>query len=230
MTEISPFRGFSDSTFRFFHQIAANNNREWFQEHKQEYIDNVQSPAQSFVIALGERLRVVSPELAYDPRPHGGSLMRIYRDIRFSKDKSPYKTHIGINFWEGDKKSRKPGFHFYMDATGARLYAGMHMFSKPQLKAYREAVADDKLGADLATAIRSIETNLGFEIGGDQLKRVPSGFDSDHPRGDLLRYKGLYAGSPFIEIEQLLSPDVVDLCLDYAHTLSPLNLWFNQAM
>ncbi len=230
MNAIAPFRGFPERAFSFFREIAANNSREWFEAHKQEYIDNVQSPAQSFVVALGERLRAVSPELTYDPRPHGGSIMRIYRDIRFTKDKSPYKAHLGINFWQGGKKSGKPGVHFYMDVTGGRLYAGMHQFSKGALSAYRKAVADKRLGADLDTALRSIESNPGFEIGGEQFKRVPRGYDPDHPRGDLLRYKGLYAMSPFIEIEQLGSPDVVDLCLDYAQALSPLNLWFDQAL
>ena len=90
--EIMPFEGFPKEGFKFFRDIKANNNREWFQEHKQEYIDYLQDPAVAFVIALGERLKSDFPGISYDTRTNGaGSVMRIYRDIRFSKDKSPYK-------------------------------------------------------------------------------------------------------------------------------------------
>jgi len=149
MSEIPPFTGFPEGGFEFLRQIAVNNNKAWFEAHKSEYVENLQRPAQAFVVTLGERLRSVFPAIGYDPRPHGGSLMRIYRDIRFSKDKSPYKTHIGANFWDGDRKGEGSGFHFFMDAEGARLYVGHHEFSKPLLQAYRAAVLDERQGKQL---------------------------------------------------------------------------------
>ena len=126
MSDIPPFTGFPEQGFEFLRQIARNNSKAWFEAHKAEYIQDLQLPAQALVVALGERLRSLFPTIGYDPRPHGGSLMRIYRDVRFSKDKSPYKTHIGANFWDGERKAEGSGFHFFMDAEGARFYVGHH--------------------------------------------------------------------------------------------------------
>ena len=111
------FEGFPAAGFEWFRKLAKNNNRTWFEKHKQEYVDNLQAPALAMVVELGERLKSVVPSISYDARPNGGSMMRIYRDIRFSKDKTPYKTHIGINWWEGSGKGGT-GFHFFMDAEG----------------------------------------------------------------------------------------------------------------
>jgi uncharacterized protein (TIGR02453 family) len=228
MTDIPPFTGFPSGAFLFLRQIAANNNKPWFEGHKAEYVENLQLPAQALVVALGERLRSVFPDIGYDPRPHGGSLMRIYRDIRFSKDKSPYKDHIGANFWDGERKGQGSGFHFFMDAQGARLYVGYHEFSKSLLEAYRAAVLDGRRGKQLQTAVDELRRKKGYAVGGEQSKRVPAGFDPGHPRADLLRYKGLYGQSPHIEVKTLQSPGLVDRCLEYAQSMAPLHRWFKQ--
>lgn len=227
MTEIHAFTGFPKDGLRFFRDIAANNNREWFQEHKQDYLNNLQAPALAFLVEFGEKLKVIVPGIRYDTRTNGaGSLMRIYRDIRFSKDKSPYKDHLGINFWEGAGKKGNPGFHFWMDARGAALYGGFHGFPKPFLAAYREAVAGDALGSELRKIVAELDSEPGFAVGGEQLKRVPPGYPQDHPRGDLLRYKGLYARGPKLEPADLQSPDLIDTCLEHAQVLAPLHRWF----
>ena len=105
------FSGFPEEAARFLTQLSENNNRDWFNARKQVYANTIVTPAIAFVEAMGERLKYLSPHIQYDTRTNGqGSLMRIYRDIRFSKDKSPYKTWIGIRFWEGaGKKSELPG-------------------------------------------------------------------------------------------------------------------------
>jgi uncharacterized protein (TIGR02453 family) len=228
MSAIPPFAGFPEAAFSFFRQLAVNNHKTWFEAHKAEYVQNLQLPAQAFVVALGERLRKLFPALGYDPRPHGGSLMRIYRDIRFSKDKSPYKTHIGANFWDGERKGEGSGFHFFMDADGARLYVGHYEFSKPRLQAYRSAVLDERRGKRLQRVMADLKASKGFGVGGEQSKRVPAGLDPDHPRADLLRYKGLYGASPHIEVKILLRPGLVDRCLEYAQTMAPLHRWFRE--
>lgn len=229
MTEIQAFSGFPKDGLRFFREVAANNNREWFQEHKQDYLDNLQAPALAFLVEFGEKLKVIVPGIRYDTRTNGaGSLMRIYRDIRFSKDKSPYKDHLGINFWEGAGKQGNPGFHFWMDASGAALYGGFHGFPRPFLAAYREAVAGEQLGSRLEKIMAELESKPGFAVGGEQLKRVPPGYSKDHPRGDLLRYKGLYARGPKLEPAELQSADLVDTCLEHARVLAPLHRWFVQ--
>ena len=228
MSEIPPFTGFPEEAFEFLRQIAVNNNKAWFEAHKLDYVENLQRPAQAFVVTLGERLRAIFPDIGYDPRPHGGSLMRIYRDIRFSKDKSPYKTHIGANFWDGERRGEGSGFHFFMDAEGARLYVGHHEFSKPLLQAYRAAVLDERQGKQLQAAVVELLSARGFEVGGEQSKRVPAGFDADHPRADLLRHKALYGRSPQIPVKTLQSSGLVERCLEYSRTLAPLHRWFLQ--
>jgi uncharacterized protein (TIGR02453 family) len=227
MDEVQAFEGFPEEGFRFFRELAVNNNREWFTEHKQEYIDYLQTPAVSLVVELGERLKAEFPGIAYDLRTNGaGSIMRIYRDIRFSKDKTPYKTHIGINFWEGPQKKGSPGFHFYMDTEGAAFYGGYHVFPKEYLTAYRESVASDASGEELRKALDKMVKNKGFEFGGEQLKKVPPGYDKESPHGNLLRYKGLWVKSSKLNPNILSSPALVDTCVQYAHIMGSVHRWF----
>jgi uncharacterized protein (TIGR02453 family) len=227
MDEVQAFEGFPEEGFRFFRELAVNNNREWFTEHKQEYIDYLQTPAVSLVVELGERLKAEFPGIAYDLRTNGaGSIMRIYRDIRFSKDKTPYKTHIGINFWEGPQKKGSPGFHFYMDTEGAAFYGGYHVFPKEYLTAYRESVASDASGEELRKALDKLVKNKGFEFGGEQLKKVPPGYDKESPHGNLLRYKGLWVKSSKLNPNILSSPALVDTCVQYAHIMGSVHRWF----
>jgi len=230
MDEIKAFEGFPEEGFRFFRELAVNNNREWFAEHKQEYIEFLQTPALSLVVELGERLKSEFLGIAYDLRTNGaGSIMRIHRDIRFSKDKTPYKTHIGINFWEGPQKKGSPGFHFFMDAEGAGFYGGYHVFPKATLTAYRESVASERSGEKLRKALDELVKNKGFEYGGEQLKRVPPGYDKENPRGDLLRYKGLWIKSSKLDLNALSSPSLVDTCAANAHIMGPVHRWFVEA-
>lgn len=227
MDEVKAFEGFPKEGFRFFRELAVNNNREWFAEHKQEYIDFLQTPALSLVVELGERLKSDFPRIAYDLRTNGaGSIMRIYRDIRFSKDKTPYKTHIGINFWEGPQKKGSPGFHFFMDTEGAAFYGGYHVFPKEYLTAYRDSVASERSGENLRKALDKMVKNKGFEFGGEQLKRVPPGYDKESLRGDLLRYKGLWIKSSRLDLNTLSSPSLVDTCAANAHIMGPVHRWF----
>ena len=227
MDEVKAFEGFPEEGFRFFRELAVNNDREWFAEHKQEYIDFLQTPALSLVVELGERLKSEFPRIAYDLRTNGaGSIMRIYRDIRFSKDKTPYKTHIGINFWEGPQKKGSPGFHFFMDTEGAAFYGGYHVFPKEYLAAYRDSVAGGRSGENLRKALDKMVKNKGFEFGGEQLKRVPPGYDKQSPRGDLLRYKGLWIKSSRLDLNTLSSPSLVDTCAANAHIMGSVHRWF----
>jgi uncharacterized protein (TIGR02453 family) len=208
MSDIQEFSGFPRQGLQFLADLGKNNNRDWFEAHKGDYRSYVLEPAQAFVFALGERLRLLSPQISYDTRTNGsGSIMRIYRDLRFSKDKTPYHPNLRIIFWEGGgKKTENPGFFFGMDAAGAALYGGMHTFPRPMLGAYQDAAADDDLGRQLEAALVSVGRGGDYAVGGEQYKRVPRGFDPGHSRADLLRYKGLHARSPVIEPATLTTP------------------------
>ena len=227
MTTVPTFSGFPQEGLQFLADLAANNNRDWFEVHKVDYRTHLLEPAQAFVAALGQRLQTLSPHIVYDTRTNGGgSLMRIYRDTRFSKDKTPYKTHLLMAFWEGaGKKMENPGFFIDVEPSGAVVFVGQHVFPKPILSAYRDAVVDEKMGAELAEALDEVNGVSGYTTGGEHYKRVPRGYDAEHERADLLRYNGLYALSSPIAPEGITSPDLVEVCFEHCRNMAPLHRW-----
>jgi uncharacterized protein (TIGR02453 family) len=226
MSEPSAFSGFPQAARRFLAELSENNNREWFEAHKQDYRRLIIEPALAFTVALGEHLRSISPGVSYDLRTNGsGSMMRIYRDTRFSEDKTPYKTNLGIVFWEGSgKKTESPGFYFHMDAEYTGMFAGVYRFPQPLLSAYREAVAEEQMGSELAAVVERLR-GAGYTIGGAHYKRVPRGYDASHARADLLRYNGLTAAVPSCEPELVCTPHLVDACLEHCRAMAALQRW-----
>lgn len=224
------FTGFPPEGLQFLADLGQNNDRDWFNARKQLYLDNIVAPAVAFVEIMGERLRFISAHIQYDTRTNGqGSLMRIYRDTRFSEDKSPYKTWVGIRFWEGGgKASHNPGYFFGFDATAGGLHVGMHGFDKAMLTAYRQTVDDDQLGSELETALEAVRGAGAYEIRGEHYKQVPRGFHPDHPRADLLRYNTLYVSSPGIEPAVLSSAGLVDVVMDHCEKMAPVQQWLVQ--
>ena len=116
---------FSKSTFKFLDQLAANNNRTWFEENKPRYESLIREPALEFIEAMAPALKMFAPHFRADPRKMGGSLMRVYRDARFSRDKTPYKTNIGIQFrHELGKDVHAPGFYVHISTAECFLAVG----------------------------------------------------------------------------------------------------------
>ena len=230
MSEIKAFTGFPKEGLHFLEELAANNNKAWFDAHKKDYIKLVRDPAVELVVALGERLQSISPHIIYDPRTNGsGSLLRVNRDVRFSEDKSPYKTKVAMMFWQGaGKKMEHPGFGMQIETTGAGLMAGQFNFSKPMLQAYREAVVDDTLGVALVEAVDSVCAAGDYEVKGEHYKRVPRGFSEEHERADWLRYAGLWASSPQIDVETLSSSEFVNVAFDHFRKMAPIQQWLVQ--
>ena len=227
MSTTQTFSGFPQPGMQFLIDLSENNNRAWFQAHKQDYLTYLLEPAQAFVVAMGERLKALSPYIIYDTRVDGsGSLMRIYRDTRFSKDKTPYKTNVSMVFWEGKgKKTENPGFFIRVEPTRAGIFAGQHAFPKPILAAYRDAVVDETMGAELEAALSAVRASGAFQIGGEHYRRVPRGYDPEHERAHLLRYNGLYAFSPPISSEHFASAEMVDVCFEHCQKMAPLHYW-----
>jgi len=222
-----PFVGFPENGLRFLSGLKKNNNKEWFDARKDTYREEVVEPAQAFVVALGRRVQTISKGIIYDTRLNGsGSVMRIYRDIRFSKDKTPYKDWLGIFFWEGKaKKMENPGYYVHVDPKASFVAAGHYHFSKQFIEPYREAVSDARRGKELERILETIVKTKGLLIGGDHTKRVPRGFDADHPRAELLKLKGLYAYTETIPRKQLTTPKFVDLSLGWCKKMAPLQNW-----
>lgn len=222
---MAQFPGFPQQALQFYKDIAQNNNREWFELHKEDFTRYVQEPAQDFVIVLGTKLQELSKDMVFDPSLRGsGSIMRIYRDIRFSKDKTPYKSYLGMRFWEGpSRKEMFSGLFIWLDDSGAGLHLGQHGFSKDYLTAFREAVDDPHTGSQLEQVLADAEAFA--KIGGDRYVRVPRGYDQEHPRGELLKYKAVYATSARVPPEVVTSEAFLPLCLDYFKRLLPLHSW-----
>lgn len=217
------FSGFPLEAVQFFKDIQANNHKTWFEAHKNDYLTYVQEPAVEFVLTLGPKLQALSPDIQFDAATNGsGSIMRIYRDIRFSKDKTPYKDWLGIGFWGGSKKNRHSGVYFGIFPEGGSLHVGSHEFSKEFLTVYRAAIADER-GEALQTALAHLDGH--FAVQGEKLKTVPREFPADHPRGELLKHKSLYASTPIFSPAELNHSDLIERCLAAFRAALPFHQW-----
>lgn len=217
------FDHFPPETVEFLRAIRAHNNRDWFEAHRADYTAFYVAPAQDFVETLGPRLRKVSPTVQFQPRVNA-SLVRINRDIRFAKDKSPYKDHIDIWFWHGDNRGWDcPGFFFRLSPDAVWIGAGMHMMEKDRLARARSAIVAEKSGRALAALIAKLE-KAGCDIGDKTLARVPRGFDAGHPRAELLKFTGLHAGMK-LPAAEAAKPGFAALCLRHFKKVWPVGKW-----
>ncbi len=175
------FNGFPPDAVRFLAELARNNNRAWFQANKDRYEQSIRGPALAFIEAMAGLLERVSRHIYADPSPAGGSLMRIYRDTRFSPDKTPYKTNIGIQFrHERCDDVHAPGLYFHIDPKECFLACGMWRPPADALAAIRTRIAEHP-DIWLAARDNKVFVKMWGRVTGDALKRPPRGFDPDHP-------------------------------------------------
>lgn len=225
MSEIPEFQGFSKETVAFFENLKRNNNRVWFESHRQEYENYVMKPAKAFVVAMGEKLRAAFPDIIASPKVNK-SLFRITRDTRFSLDKRPYKTNLGFYFWEGTKPRMEcSGFYFHLEPPIIVLGVGAYMFPKRWLDRFRRMVVDTEYGEELSDVIKRISKLKGCTLGGKYYKRIPSGYEASHPNAYLLLHNGLYAGCETDIPDELYSHELIDHCWKRFHALAPLHKW-----
>ena len=227
MSENAGFNGFPRELIQFYQGLSRNNDKSWFNEHKDIYRRHVIAPAQAFVVSMGERLRVLSPGVVADARANGaGSIFRIYRDLRFSKDKQPYKTFLDIFFWEGNgKKMENPGFYFHLEPDHLMLGVGMHTFPRRLLETYRDSVVHREHGVALAQAIEQVSAKGPYNVGGRHYERIPAGYDAHHKNTDLLLHNGLYASTESPIPEELFSERILDYCFDRFEDMAPIHHW-----
>jgi uncharacterized protein (TIGR02453 family) len=218
------FGGFPKETLRFLAGLRAHNEKAWFEAHRDDYQSFFLAPAMAFAEALAPKLRKIEPEVNVEPRVNG-SLMRINRDIRFSKDKSPYKDHLDMWFWTGDRKGwDASGFFFRLRPDRLLLGAGMHGFMPEFLPRYRAAVLDARQGAALAAIVAKLR-KAGYEVGTESYKKVPAGVAADHPRAALLRHGGLHAGWEGKHPPALGTPKIVDFVAKHYAAVASLHRW-----
>ncbi|WP_269744737.1 DUF2461 domain-containing protein [Plesiocystis pacifica] len=207
----------------FFAELSMNNDRDWFEANKARYEEQVREPALAFVRAMGPRLAEISGHFVASDKKVGGSLMRIYRDVRFSKDKTPYKTNLGIQFrHEVGKDVHAPGFYVHMDNEGVFLGAGTWRPESSALAQLRAAIAEDD-GAWTA-ARDDARFREHWRLGGDSLKRPPRGFDAEHPLIEDIKRKDHIAVCD-LSIGDLLGPGSVDRIAERFATSAPYVGW-----
>jgi uncharacterized protein (TIGR02453 family) len=214
--------------FIFLSELKKNNNRDWFQANKNRYENDVKDPLLSFIAAFAERTPEISTSIMAIPRTSGGSLFRIYRDMRFSKDKTPYKTGAGIHFrHKRGKDVHAPGYYLHLEPGD--VFAGCGIW-KPNT----ETVT--KIRTKIAThpdqwlnIIQDKKFKKTFTIGGDSLKRPPKGFDPDHPLIEDLKRKD-YLASIVLNEKIVGEPDFLDYYVELCKTAAPFMEFLTRAV
>jgi uncharacterized protein (TIGR02453 family) len=220
----STFSQFPAETLQFLAGIAFDNSKDWFEANRGLYEKGYFEPARQFVEAIGPRLKKLSPGVRYEPRVNG-SIARVNRDVRFSKDKSPYKDHLDIWFWHGEKKGwDRPGFYLRITAKTIYLGSGMHMLEGEFLERFRKAIVADASGRKLEQAIAKVKKAGAYEVGGATRKTVPRGYDAAHPRAGLLLHEGLYAGLE-LPAADATGPGFADRALAHFAATWPIGKW-----
>lgn len=205
MTE---FKGFPRDLFGFFEDLDRNNNREWFNANKSRYVESVIEPMGDYIRAVAPHLERISPEFRADPRAHGGSMFRIYRDTRFSKDKTLYKTHAACHFrHQAGDGAHAPGFYLHLEPGQVMFGGGIWRPTSKHLGLIREFIADNPAAWNRLSASTAIRTLGGIK--GDQLKRPPRGYSPDTVHLEDLKRKSFFVMASY-EPERVLTPALID--------------------
>lgn len=193
--------GFGPGLFDFLAELELNNRRDWFEANRQRYESELREPAFDLIRAVRPRLAKISPAITARDAKVGGSLMRIHRDVRFSADKAPYKTNVGIQFrHRAGKDVHAPGYYVHLSLDHCFFGAGSWMPDRDALAAYREAIAEhDKAWNKLARRYQKTP----WRIDGDKLKRPPRGWSADHPMIEEIKRKHFIAVRDFTQAEAL---------------------------
>ncbi|MBM4188355.1 MAG: DUF2461 domain-containing protein [Gemmatimonadetes bacterium] len=230
MTE---FLGFPSAAQRFLRDLGRNNNKAWFDAHRSDYEAELRAPMKALVEALDARLASFAPEIVGDAKR---SMFRINRDIRFSKDKSPYKTNAGIWFYHqdagrgvGQDAEGGAGFYFHLDAKTSFVAAGVWMPPRTALGKIRDAIAAKPAALRAIVSTPAFRRRYGTFHADAMLTRVPRGYPPDHPAGDWLRLQSFTVGRDVAASELRTAGLVTKLATDFKAML-PLVRWLNSAM
>tara|TARA_R110002049_G_scaffold4601_5_gene32647 strand:- start:904507 stop:905193 length:687 start_codon:yes stop_codon:yes gene_type:complete len=206
--------------FKFLRELKKNNNRDWFAENKPRYESDVRDPAVELVRRLEKPLAKVAPMLMAIPKGHGGSVMRIYKDTRFSKDKTPYKTNVGISLrHQACKDIHAPGVYIHLEPNECFVGAGCWRPEKNVLAATRAAIDTDPQGWKRARDNKAFRQS--FELAGESLKTKPRDYPADHPMIDDLKRIDFIAVAPLTP-KDFVDEKIVDKLIDHVKRSKPL--------
>ena len=210
---------FSPALFDFLRQLKKSNNRDWFLKNKPRYESDVRDPTLKFIQDVGPGLKKVSKHIVADPRPIGGSLFRVNRDIRFSKDKSPYKTAVGMSFWnDAGSQSVAPGLYLHLAPGESFAGGGIHMADNKTLNRVRDLIVAEP--ATWKKVTRQARFAPMYEYMGESLKRAPQGYDPENPLVEDLKRKGYSWHQHFSEAD-VTATDFMERFLEGCKAASP---------
>ncbi|MDX9757763.1 MAG: DUF2461 domain-containing protein [Bacteroidota bacterium] len=218
---LPPFSGFPNDTIRFLRELKKNNTREWFAEHKARYEQQVKEPMVMLLASLGARLRATHPDIVIEPKT---AMYRIHRDVRFSADKSPYKVWIAAAFtYQGFDRKNDAAFYFHIMPEEFGIGGGLHAPSGDTLKNLRTAIDAD------ASALRAILDDRSFKkyfggLTGEELLRVPRGYDKEHPDADLLKKKQLLCWAT-LPVATIHDASLVETLATHFSAMAPFVRW-----
>ena len=222
---MSPLSNFPGNVENFFSDLVENNEKQWFEKNRSRYEADVLDPVKTLVVEIGKRLNKYRPDIVAIPKIDK-SIFRIYRDVRFSKDKTPYKTHQGIYFWEGERKKMEcSGFYFHVEPGSFMIAGGMYMMSPEVLKKYRNVVSQPKKATELQKVLAVVEKDKRLEIGGKHYKKFPRGYDHDFQPNEYLLHNGVYAYYGSDDFSLLKEDKVIDFVMQLFNSMMPLHQW-----
>jgi len=228
------FGGFSPKAMTFLRGLKKNNRKEWFEERRSDYETLLKQPLAELIEEVDVRLATIIPEIVGSPKK---SSFRIHRDVRFSKDKSPYKTHVACWFFHrdggrgvgSDAAHGGAGFYFEMSPTENICGGGIWMPPRPTLVKLRQALAEDYKGFEDIVLSAGFKRNFGKLEDKAMLTRTPRGFNPDHPAGAWLRYQSFTAWRPLTN-EDVQSPKLPDTLAKSFKAMTPFIRWLNGAL
>ncbi len=217
-----PFDGFPRQGIEFLRKLKRNNNRPWFQAHKDDYEQHVRFPMQCLIATIAQRMADSAPEIDFNPRR---SIFRIYRDVRFSKNKAPYKTNVAASFQLKGKKAptETPGLYLGIEPGEIFVGGGLYMPTGDQIKAIRYAIATQPKPFLSVVNDKRFKRVFG-QVEGERLSRAPLGYPTDHPMLDHLRYKQFYVGK-VMDDTACLKPRFADAVVSVFEDTMPLVRW-----
>jgi len=228
LSKDNQFEGFSAEAVFFLKNLKENNNREWFLARKKDYNKKVLKPASDFVVEMGELLQKNSPGIQADPKVNR-SISRIYRDTRYSSEQEPYKTYVGIWFWQGVRKvNESPGYYFELRPDQLYLSVGIRSFSRKILHNYREAVANPKSGEKLVSIVEKIRENPDYQVSREYYKRIPEGYQLQGKREELIRFNSLLASIEMPIPSELYNRNLLKLVFQIFKDFSPIHNWLSE--
>lgn len=222
-----PAAFFTPAFFTFFRELQRHNNRPWFEKNKARYERDVRDRLVDFVIAAGPRLKKISPHFVADGRPVGGSVFRIYRDIRFSRDKTPYKTAGAVHFPHEHRSGSAPGFYLHLEPGGVYSGVGMWHPDTAALGKVRDAIVAQPKRWTTVTTAKAFSKTLTVE--GRLLKVPPRGYPKDHPLVEDLKRTDFTAGRSFSE-KEACAADFLDRFIETCRAAAPFTKFLTDAL